>query len=111
MTSVALWALLELQSTTQPSDRYQSYRVDIGTLEQITAAGARKASPELNLMVWDLVEMLGYQPTEAMYENTIQAFCMAYRQDHSVFAVLAEMQSNGYEPSRALIRSISRSLR
>jgi len=107
-TIIALAAVVDLQSSTESSE---IYRVDIGTLEQISAAGARKSSLHLNFLVWDALEQLGYEPTEGIYENTIQTFCMSYRQDHNLFAVLAEMECKGFEPSRALIRSISRSLR
>ena len=86
-------------------------RVDMGTLEQILAAAARKGKYELGLLAWDLAETLGYEPTESLFESMIQAFCMSYRQDHRVFSCLAEMEDYGFVPSRALLRSISRSLR
>jgi len=85
--------------------------VDMGTLEQIMASAARKGEYELGLAVWDLMEILHKEPTVAMYEGMVQAFCMAYRQDQSVFSCLVEMEDHGHVPSRALIRSISRSLR
>ena len=75
------------------------------------AAAARKGCFELNILVWDLVDMLGYEPTVSMYENTLQGFVMGVRQDHNVFAVLGEMEERGFSPSRALIRSLSLSIR
>lgn len=80
-------------------------------MEHIMAAAGRKGSFELNILVWDLVDMLGYEPTECMYENTLQGFVMGVRQDHNVFAVLGEMEERGFTPTRALIRSLSRSIR
>lgn len=109
-TKKALQTILDLQNSLKPGDG-RDYRVDRGTLEQITVAGARHGSFELNLLVWDLMDTLGYEPTLGMYENTIHSFAMGYRQDHSVFAVLGEMESKGFVPSRGLIQSIARSIR
>lgn len=86
-------------------------KVDMGTLEMIMASAARFGKHELGLLTWDLSECLGYKPTESLFESMIQAFSMAYRQDHRAFACLAEMEQHGYVPSRALLRSISRSLK
>lgn len=110
-TIVAMKAIIKLQSSWKIGDMHPNYRVDLGTLEHIMAAAARKGSFDLNLMVWDLMDLLGYEPTECMYECTIQGFVMGFRQDHNMFAVLGEMEEQGYTPSRALIRSLSRSLR
>lgn len=103
--------IIHLQSSWEPGAPHPNYKVDIGILEHIMAAAARKGSFELNILVWDLVDMLGYEPTEFMYENTIQGFAMGVRQDHNMFAVLNEMEERGFSPSRALIRSLSRSVR
>ena len=86
-------------------------RVDRGTLEQILAGASREGNYELGLLTWDLSESLGYAPTESLFESMIQAFSMAYKQDHRVFSCLAGMEDYGYIPSRALLRSVSRSLR
>ena len=86
-------------------------RIDRGMLEQILAGAARVGNYELGLTTWDLVEILGYKPTDSLFESMIQAFSMAYKQDHRVFSCLAGMEDYGYIPSRALIRSVSRSLR
>ena len=110
-TIVAMKAIIKLQSSWQAGDKFPNYRVDLGTLEHIMAAAARKGSFDLNLLVWDLMDLLGYEPTECMYESTIQGFAMGFRQDHNMFTVLGEMEEQGYTPSRALIRSLSRSLR
>jgi len=110
-TMTALGAIIDMQSTSVESESNKIYRIDIGALEHITAAAARKPNPDLNLLVWDALELFGYEPTETIYENTIQSFCMSYRKDDNCFEALAEMESKGFEPSRALIRSVSRSLR
>jgi hypothetical protein len=110
-TIVAMKAIIELQSSWKVGHAYPNYRVDIGTLEHIMAAAARRGSFDLNLLVWDLMDLLGYEPTECMYENTIYGFAMGFRQDHNMLAVFGEMEERGYTPSRALIRSVSRPLR
>lgn len=104
-------SVIHLQSSWESGAPHPNYKVDIGMLEHIMAAAARMGSFELNILVWDLVDLLGYEPTEFMYENTIAGFAMGARQDHNVFAVLREMEERGFSPSRALIRSLSRSLR
>lgn len=87
------------------------YRVDFGTLEHATFAAARKGSTKMVLLLWDLVELFKYSPSVAMYENAIQCFVMANRQDHNAFSVLADMENNGFTPSRAIISSMNRSIR
>ena len=110
-TILAMKSIIQLQSSWEPGNPHPNYKVDIGTLEHIMAAAARRGSFELNILVWDLVDMLGYEPTVSMYENTLQGFVMGVRQDHNVFAVLGEMEERGFVPTRALIRSLSRSIR
>lgn len=110
-TIVALKSIIQLQSSWEPGKPHPNYKVDLGTLEHIMAAAARKGSFELNLLVWDLVDLLGYEPTISMYESTMQGFVMGPRQDQNAFVVLAEMEEQGFQPSRALIRSLSRSIR
>lgn len=110
-TISAMKSIIQLQSSWEPGNLHPNYKVDIGTLEHIMAAAARKGSFELNILVWDLMDLLGYEPTECMYENTLQGFVMGVRQDNNVFMVLSEMEERGFVPSRALIRSLSRSMR
>lgn len=110
-TILALKSIIELHSSWEPGNMHPNYKVDIGTLEHVMAAAARKGSFELNILVWDLVDLLGYEPTECMYENTMQGFVMGPGQDANMFVVLGEMEERGFVPSRALIRSLSRSLR
>ena len=61
----------------------KDFRVDLGTLEAISRASAR-LSVELGLLVWDLVEMFGDQPTESMFEDIIMSFA-ATKQDQNMF--------------------------
>jgi hypothetical protein len=110
-TTLAVKAMIQLQSSWEVGQRHPNYRVDIGTLEFVMAAAARKGSFDLNLLVWDLMDLLGYEPTECMYESTILCFAMGFRQDHNMFAVFGEMEERGYTPTRPLIRSLSRALR
>jgi hypothetical protein len=57
--------------------------------------------------VWDMLDVLGYEPSEAIYENTVTAFAMNTFTYREAFTVLAEMETRGFKPSRALIRSFS----
>ena len=92
----------------RPKDQYL---VDIGTLEMIGAAAASQGSTDINLLIWDMLDVLGYQPTVGIYENTVVAFSMNTFTYKEAFTVLAEMESSGFVPSRALIRSVSTHLR
>jgi hypothetical protein len=109
-TYTALKAIVDLQSTAKPEDDFQ-YMVDISALEVIGAAAARRGHFVLCLLIWDLVDLLGYKPTEAIFENTIMAFAVEPTTYGNAFTVMAEMEANGYEPSRALIRGFSVNLR
>jgi hypothetical protein len=109
-TYTALKAIVDLQSTAKPEDEFQ-YMVDISALEVIGAAAARRGHFVLCLLIWDLVDLLGYKPTEAIFENTIMAFAVEPTTYGNAFTVMAEMEANGYEPSRALIRGFSVNLR
>ena len=107
-TTQAVHAILELSKKDSP---HTIAMVDYGTLEAISSSAARTGSTELGLAVWELLEQMGYEASEAIYENMIQTFAMSYRQDQYLFACLAEMEARGYKPHRALIRGVSRSLR
>jgi hypothetical protein len=109
-TYIALKAIVDLQSTAKPEDEHQ-YVVDISALEVIGAAAARAGHYPLSLLLWDLIDLLGYHPTEAIYENTIIVFAAQPETYGNAFTVLADMEASGYEPSRALIRGLSLCLR
>jgi hypothetical protein len=85
----------------------KQYFVDMNVLESIGAAAAGQGQSEICLMIWDMLDVLGYTPTEGIYENTILAFAMNAFTYREAFIVLNEMESRGFLPSRALIRSIS----
>jgi hypothetical protein len=104
-----LQTIAELQSTARPGE--VPYQLDISTLEAISSAAAAKGFFDMNLAVWDMLDLLGYQPTEGIYENTILAFCARPPTYANAFVVLADMEEKGMIPSRALIRGMSTYLR
>lgn len=114
---VALQALLEIQEKVQEEGNeetaslYRQYVIDLGTLEMISAGAAHSGDPELILLVWEALEKADYTPTEQIYENTIIAF--ACRKDglFQAFAALVSMKEEGFEVSRAVIRSFSKAIR
>ena len=87
------------------------YYVDIGTLEVIGAAASSQGQSDVSLLVWDMLDLLGYEPTVGIYENTVVAFAMSTFTYREAFTVLIEMEARGFKPSRALIRSFSTLLR
>lgn len=104
-----LQAIIQLQRTSGPDDI--PYQLDISTLELIGSAAAAKGFYDMNLAVWDLLDLLQYEPTEAIYENTILAFCARPPTYGNAFAVLADMEEKGMFASRALLRGMSTLLR
>lgn len=87
------------------------YYVDMGTLEMIGAAAASQGQSDVNLLIWDMLDILGYQPTVGVYENTVAAFAMNTFTYREAFTVLVEMEDRGFKPSRALLRTFSTHLR
>lgn len=81
------------------------YKVDLGTLESISMASAR-LNVEVNLLVWDLVELFGYSPTGSMFEDVIMSFA-ATKQDENMYSALADMEKHGFVPSQALLRYVA----
>ncbi|KAL7541638.1 hypothetical protein ACHAXR_011073 [Thalassiosira sp. AJA248-18] len=100
-----LTSILKLQSENDSPSDAEDYRIDLGTLEAISMASARK-NIELNLLVWDLVEQSGYNPTESMFEDVVMSFA-ATRQDNHMYAALVDMEKNGFAPSPALLRYVA----
>lgn len=100
-----LRAIHKLQSETSDTTT-EDYRVDLGTLETISMAAVQDRNVDLNLLVWDLVELFGYQPTEGMFEDVILSFA-ASKSDRNLFAAMADMEKNGFVPSRTLLRQIA----
>lgn len=103
--------MMAMESINALQSKSTDYQVDIGTLEMITAAAATRGRYRICLKAWDILEAQGLGPTDTFYENTITAFAMGFRQDANCFAALGEMEARGYKPTRALIRSITRSIR
>ena len=111
-----LKCVLKLQQT--PVEQFQQYtfqgadyRVNLSTLELIGAAAASKGYYDMNLVIWDMMDVMGYEPTEFVYENTILAFLARPTTYANAFACLADMEENGFVPTRALVRSMSSYLR
>jgi pentatricopeptide repeat protein len=115
--SVVLQALLDIYSKCQEEGNeanaalYQEYSIDLATLEMISAGAAKAGDPELILLVWEVLEMTGFKPTEQIYENTVVAFACTKDGLFQAFAALATMKDEGFEVSRAVIRSFSRAIR
>jgi len=92
------------------NEEIHSYRIDEGLIEQMAVSGVSKQSCDYVLKLWDIIEILGYKPSERIYECAILSFFRSFQKDHHGFAALTDMESDGYVPSRALINSISRNL-
>jgi pentatricopeptide repeat protein len=94
---------------SQPQGRLNDnhLKIDMSTLEMISAGAARAGNSELVMLVWDVMEHCQYIPTEAIYENTILSFAAEGRRRlRQVFSVMASMKDVGFVPSRPLIRSL-----
>jgi pentatricopeptide repeat protein len=77
----------------------------------ISTGAARAANSSLILLIWDVLEVCHYKPTEMIYENTVVAFASEEGGLRQAFAALASMKEDGYNPSRPLIRSLSLAIR
>jgi pentatricopeptide repeat protein len=58
-------------------------------------------------LVWDLLKVYEYIPTETLLENTVLAFASQPNGLHRAFVAMESMKEYGFVPSRALIRSFS----
>mmetsp|Transcript_20981 Transcript_20981/g.32006 ORF Transcript_20981/g.32006 Transcript_20981/m.32006 type:complete len:704 (+) Transcript_20981:94-2205(+) len=95
-------------------ERRLTYSLSEGLIEaMMTSASDWKKFRYSNVLlkIWDLMELLGHEPTESMYESAIKAFLLADRQDQHAFAVFTEMESKGFTPSWFLIKSVSKVIR
>ena len=92
-------------SPSPSSSSSEDYRIDMGTLEAVSMASARK-NVDLALQVWDMVEQFGYSPTASMFEDVILSFA-ATRQDENMYSALADMERHGFEPSPLLLKYIA----
>lgn len=106
---MVLQAVVHLQSS-QVRDGKQ-YDLDILTLETVSATAARTGSVDVIELIWDYLVESDKEPSVGIYESTAVAFSCHPDKLQNVFAVLNEMQSRGWTPSRALVRSISSRIR
>jgi hypothetical protein len=103
-----LQGLLALASTPNPQDGYR-YILDINILDLIAASIVRHQDTNIIRTLWQYIEVSGIEPTESLYESTAVTFCHDPDLYPNAFKVLQEMEMRaGYEPSRALIRSMAR---
>lgn len=110
-TTKILHCIKKLYESKEDGDPLHEYRISASMLDSIAVSAAKFGDTDLLLLVWDLIDMMGYKPSESMFENAIHGFMIAYKQDHHAFAVMAEMEKEGYIPSRALTQMIAKSLR
>lgn len=101
---------LVLEDFPQPTT-LDEIQIDLDCLESISAGAAHSGSPELVLLVWEVLEHCNYRPTEAIYENTIIAFASAGNHLQTAFGAINSMKEDGFEVSRSLLRSFSLALR
>lgn len=111
---IALLKIDRKSSNSSPNatSKMADYRIGAGLLDQIAIAAAAvpRGNPQAIRLVIDLAEILGYSPTEVMYESAALAFAKAKMQDHHVIAVLTEMEGRGLVVSKECIRAIARQL-
>ena len=86
--------------------------IDLSTLEMISTGAARNGCSKLIMLIWDILELCRYEPTQTIYENTVIAFA----NDRSggirqAFVAMTSMKDDGYIPTRPLIRSFSSAIR
>jgi len=85
--------------------------IDLSMLETISTGAAQAGCSRLILLVWEVLDVCGYSPTEIIYENTVVTFANERGGVQQAFAALASMKEDGFEPSRPLIRSFSSAMR
>lgn len=91
---------------------YQEHVIDFATLEMISAGAAHSGNSKLILLVWDVLELCNYKPTEAIFENTIVTFAANHQHGlQQTFCALVSMKEEGFDISLPLTRSISRLIR
>ena len=107
-----LRATHEFQRQTLKDDRSDHLKIllDMDCLEAISAGAAHAGSPELILLVWDIIEQSNHTPTQAIYENTVIAFAAGERLEPA-FGAMVAMKEDDFEISRALVRSFSLAMR
>jgi hypothetical protein len=103
--------LLQQGRNSDDGSLYSQLFLDMATLESISAGAAHIGSQEMIMNVWEIIEQSEYSPSEAIFEHTVVAFAGSDDGLMQAFTALAEMQKEGFEVSRPLIRSISRAIR
>jgi pentatricopeptide repeat protein len=101
-------------SSWYPQTRHEGnvLKIDMSTLEMISAGAARAGNSELMLLVWDVLEHCHYRPNEAIYENTVLSFASEGRKGlRQAFSAMASMKQDGFVPARPFIRSFCFELR
>ena len=103
---------LDYSTTTTMTRRIRPqsvYRVDIATLELIATSASKYGDYEMNLLLWELLDLLHIPPTTAIYERTILSFAqVSVEQYKHVFAMLGEMEHvHGVIPCCTLIKGLA----
>jgi pentatricopeptide repeat protein len=113
---VVLQALIDIEKAKRHGKNENNHnpykkdfnRIDMSTLEMISTSAARMSDALLILLVWDVLGISGYQPSETIFENTVLAFAADPENGlPQAFVALESMKDYGYKPSRALLRSFS----
>lgn len=110
-TLVMLQSVSELASATKVEGETNPISLDIAMLEAIGAAASAQGAHEINLLIWDLLDLTGCPASESIFESTILAFLSLPSTFPSAFEVLSEMEAQGMKPSRAFCREMSKYLR
>jgi pentatricopeptide repeat protein len=115
-----LRTIIQLEKANLSKKSGFNYQVDLGTLEHLSATAAKKGRSDVILLVWEYMEVMRLSEensncitlSQSMHESAAQAFaCSSKKEDHMIFNLFAEMDEQGYETNRALLKSISRSMR
>mmetsp|Transcript_11057 Transcript_11057/g.16739 ORF Transcript_11057/g.16739 Transcript_11057/m.16739 type:complete len:702 (+) Transcript_11057:125-2230(+) len=101
------------------NDEFQpDYKIDLGTLQHLTAIPARKGSSQIMTLLWQLIDRVAssdnpsYSPSQGLLENFTVSFASSNKkEDELVFKMLADFEDQGYEASRVFLKSISQSMR
>jgi pentatricopeptide repeat protein len=86
------------------------YRIDMGTIDSMSVSSVRSGNSKIILLLWEIIELLGYTPSESVYENTIITFAISGNTS-SAFDALQAMEGDEFPAKRALVRNFSRVLR
>mmetsp|Transcript_26501 Transcript_26501/g.43076 ORF Transcript_26501/g.43076 Transcript_26501/m.43076 type:complete len:712 (+) Transcript_26501:95-2230(+) len=106
-------AITEILSSIQQLHHYEDhpydYSIDCGTLETISVLVSKRGSVDLSLLIIEMAESFGYKISESMFEDVILSFA-ASRQVPQCLGALVDMETNGYVPSRELLRKVAKKL-